>query len=117
MDPKFKSFVINTLRRASYRWIPRNEAKKKAKINRGIYECSTCKKHVRNKEIKMDHKECVVDVKQGFQGFDIYITRLFCDENGFAALCSECHDIKTKAEREERKIYKPKKEKVKRKKK
>lgn len=58
-----------------------------------------------SKEIQMDHIEPVVPVNDGFTSFDDYIHRMFCPEDGFAALCKPCHDEKTKKEKEFRMMY------------
>jgi len=49
----------------------------------------------------MDHVVPVVG-PEGFTTFDEYITRLFCNVNGFAAICASCHQVKTQLENEER---------------
>ena len=100
-----KSFIIATLRRASYRLPSRNEAKKKARISRGLYRCSNCKGEFKQDQIKLDHIHPVVDVKTGFTSWDDYISRMFPDESGFQALCEQCHNIKSKLESEMRKEY------------
>lgn len=111
MDTKLKSFVINTLRRASFRWKPRGESKKRYKVKVGEYstgrakygyKCAACEGIYKSGEIKMDHIDPAVPL-DGWQGFDVFIERLFCDEDGFQALCPGCHDEKTGIEREERK--------------
>lgn len=107
---KLKPFVIQTLRRASYRWPARSQALKSARIERGLYLCANCKNTFKNKEIKIDHINPVVDIKTGFNGFDDFIDRLLCDADGLQILCSNCHDNKTAVEREIRKKYKKKKE-------
>jgi hypothetical protein len=35
---------------------------------------------------------------EGFQTWDIYIARLFCEADGFAAICKGCHKRITKHE-------------------
>jgi hypothetical protein len=111
MDNKLKSFIIATLRRASFRWKPRGEAKKRYKVKVGEYgtgrakygyKCATCDGVYKSGEIKMDHIDPAVPL-DGWQGFDVFIERLFCDEDGFQALCPACHDEKTGIERDERK--------------
>lgn len=101
-----KSFVISTLRKASFRWPPRYRVMVKARRDRGKYECAICHSIVGNRDIQMDHKEPVLLVDKGFTTFDEYIERLFCDEDGYQAICRTCHDIKTKEENELRKIFK-----------
>ena len=111
MDTKLKAFIINTLRRASFRWKPRGEAKKKYKVKVGEYKtgrskygykCAECDGIFKSGEVKMDHIDPAVPL-EGWQGFDIFIERMFCDEEGFQCLCEGCHDEKTGIEREERK--------------
>ena len=113
IDTKLKNFIINTLRRASFRWKPRGESKKKYKVKVGEYKtgrakygysCAACKEVFKSGEIKMDHIDPAVPL-DGWQGFDIFIERMFCEESGFQALCKGCHDEKTGIEREERKRF------------
>ena len=120
MDTKLKAFIINTLRRASFRWKPRGEAKKKYKVKVGEYKtgrakygykCAKCEGIFKSGEVKMDHIDPAVPL-DGWQGFDIFIERMFCEESGFQCLCAECHDAKTAIEREERKRFKELKKKL-----
>ncbi len=98
--------VMGTLRRASYRWPPRNEAMREAKISRGIYKCAACKGEFRRKDVQMDHREPVVDPKSGFIGWESYIERLLPDRCGWQCLCRPCHNSKSKAENAERRANK-----------
>jgi hypothetical protein len=100
-----KSFIINTLRRASYRWKPRGECQKNARISRGLYQCSKCKALVKNKQFVIDHIKPVIDIEHGFQTWDIFINNLFCDVSNFQLLCKPCSEAKTKVEVELRKYY------------
>lgn len=101
----FKSFIINTLRRASYRWPERNKALQHARIERGLYACNQCKGTFKKKDIKLDHINPVVAVT-GFTTWDDYINRLFCDYTNFQVVCENCHNVKTMIEKQERKIHK-----------
>lgn len=101
-----KPFIINLLRRGTFLWKPRGDKLKEARVARGLYKCEQCNNTFSSKEIKLDHIEPVVDVKLGFQTFDIYIDRMFCEKDGFQALCNSCHDGKTQVEKELRKTYK-----------
>lgn len=103
-----KSFIINTLRRASYRWPSRSAAMKKAHVGRNQYVCAICgpdKIHTRQ-DIALDHIVPVVDPEKGFTTWDDFIERLFCDEDGWQVLCHEHHDEKTKQEGQVRKSNK-----------
>lgn len=107
-----KSFIINTLRRASYRHPARNEALKAARIERGLYKCAMCTEIFPKKIIKLDHKDPVVNPVTGFTTWDDYIPRMFCEASGYQVICETCHDSKTAVERELRKTYRKKKKSV-----
>lgn len=102
LDPKLQAFIIATLRKASYRHKPRQEALKKARVSRGNYKCNLCgRKDCGRKEINLDHIQPVIPLT-GFTTFDDFIARLFCEEDGYQVLCLSCHKLKTKAENEKR---------------
>lgn len=125
IESKRRSFVRAHLRNASTKWNPRNKAKAKAKVDAALYACENdyCtnamyegisdknlkalrKKYPHYNIIKgkprLDHIQPVVSVDDGFVDFNTYIDRLLCDESGFACLCPDCHDKKTKEENERR---------------
>ncbi|MEO5367572.1 MAG: hypothetical protein H7831_14700 [Magnetococcus sp. WYHC-3] len=111
-----KAFVIATLRRASYRWPPREEAFRRARAGqlrvRGRlvwhHHCAMCPKDkwYTRKQVKADHIEPVVSTKDGFIGWDVYIPRMLCPVEGFQILCEQHHSEKTKKEQLERKLAK-----------
>jgi 5-methylcytosine-specific restriction endonuclease McrA len=103
-EAQLRSFVIKTLRRASLFWGPRNECLRKARVERGLYMCASCKACVSKKELRVDHKITVIPLS-GFDSFDGIIRRLFCEEEGLQALCVRCHDIKTEQEDKVRGVY------------
>lgn len=107
-----KLFIIQLLRRGTYRWPERNKALIAARIARGVYKCAICLKDFKKKDTRIDHILPVVDPKTGFKGFDDYIDRMFCDSKGFQVICLTCHDYKTSTEREIRKIFRQKKKKL-----
>lgn len=109
MDTKLKGFAVNLLRKGTFKWKPRGEAKKLFKVKVGEfstgrakygYKCNDCEEVFMSKEVKMDHIRPVVDPIDGFQGFDTYIERMFCDVGNFQSMCSACHDDKTAWERD-----------------
>ena len=100
-----KSFIVNALRRATYRWPPRGEALKCSRKERGLYKCASCEEFFKNKEICLDHIVPVVDPKTGFTTWDDYIEKMFPEKEGFQVLCRRCHDVKTGLEDEMRKYY------------
>lgn len=93
-----KTWIMSTLRRASYRWPPRNEAERLARIDRGLYKCAMCEGTFRSKEYAIDHINPVISLKDGFSSWDEVIDTLFCDVEGFQILCHPCHDQKTAIE-------------------
>lgn len=104
-DKKLKAFVIQTLRRGSYRWPGRYKAKAKAKIARNQYTCYVCSGIFGHKDIQLDHKLPVVPTegfKTGSWDWNEYIQRMFVDEHGYGVICTNCHDIKSAGERTER---------------
>jgi len=119
--PSFKTWIIWTLRKASYRWPARSAAFRKAaatlrefKTNWGIdpkavnrrvrnfYWCKLCTQVFPRKLVSADHITPVIDPFRGFVDWNEYIKRLFCSADGFQILCKQCHDDKTKRERKVR---------------
>jgi len=103
-----KKFLIPLLRRRSLWWPPRNRAKSEARVGKGLYKCEICEQAFSFKEIQMDHKIPVIDVKTQFTNWDSYIRSLFCEKSNFAAVCKSCHYSKTLCENEQRAINKRK---------
>jgi hypothetical protein len=101
-----KQFIINNLRKASWKWGPKNEAKKLAKVAYGKYKCADCQQIHRASDVKVDHINPVVDPVAGFIDWNTYIPRMFCDLTGYQVLCDTCHDAKTAREKEIRKANK-----------
>ncbi len=100
-----KTWIMSTLRRASYRWPEINEAEKAARVERGKYKCAMCEGLFRHKEYAKDHIEPIVP----YDGFPIHpttggpdwtiiIDRMMCDRENIQILCHSCHDIKTATE-------------------
>lgn len=102
-----KSFIIAGLRRLTYKYPARQEALKDARVERGLYRCCSCKEVKKKKLIQLDHIEPVVGM-EGFIDWNTYISRLFCSKEGFQAICTDCHDIKTNLEDSIRSLKKKK---------
>lgn len=107
-NPKLKAFLVNALRRASYRYPGRYKAMKRAHIGRNEYFCEICGIIHGRKEGAMDHVNPVVDPATGWVDLDVYAERMFVDEDGYQRLCDRCHDIKTTGENAIRKENKKK---------
>lgn len=100
-----KTWIMAGLRRMSYRWPPKNEAERAARVDRGLYKCATCEGTFRAGEYAIDHIKPVVALKEGFTTWDEVINTLFCDKDGFQILCHACHDMKTAIEDSMRASY------------
>lgn len=94
-----KNFIVQTLRRATYRWPYKNLAKSAKRIERGLYTCEGCGNAFGNSDIELDHIVPVIDLQNGFTTWDDFIKRLFVKTEGFQVLCSKiCHANKTATE-------------------
>lgn len=123
MEAKWKGKIINSLRRLSYSYPPRNEAKQRQKVAPATFECEHCQmwvyegsktlekldlsspKGLIKGKVAIDHIDPVIPLKAFKRppwDWDEYILRMFCDDTGFQILCKICHDKKTKQENEER---------------
>ena len=100
-----KTWIMAGLRRMSYRWPPKNEAERAARVDRGLYKCATCEGTFKAGQYAIDHINPVVAIKEGFTTWDEIIDTLFCDKNGFQILCHDCHSIKTDIEDKLRASY------------
>jgi ribosomal protein L44E len=67
------------------------------------YRCAQCSGVFTSKNIAVDHLDPVVDPKQGFVSWDVFIERLYVEMDKLQVLCKECHTKKTLLERKERK--------------
>jgi 5-methylcytosine-specific restriction endonuclease McrA len=97
-----KSYAIAVLRRASYRTPARGEVLRTARVAYGRYRCAKCTDVFGRKEVQVDHILPVVQTS-GWDGFDGFISRLFCDPSGLQVLCKPCHKDKSQAENKTRK--------------
>ena len=85
-----EAYIKSALRKI-WRWSPQRRECLKAK------KCCKCSG---GGKLYADHVSPVVETRKGFQGWDIYISRLF--EGTLQPLCEKCHSIKSKAEAKER---------------
>ena len=110
-EARFRQFVISGLRSLTLKWGPKNRAKARARVDRGLYRCDGCNdvgpatlsplkvggKRINNAVV--DHIHPVVDPIEGFVSWDVYIERLLCESEGYQVLCHECHNRKSANER------------------
>lgn len=115
-EAAWKSFIKNQLRGATRKWAPIGDCLKAARVSRGLYLCSCCKKHVptsvkvgarRSKNVMVDHIEPIVPVT-GWVSWDSCIERMFCEADNLQLMCKACHDKKSKKEAAERAAHRRK---------
>jgi len=109
---RFRGFVVAALRTATRRWEPKYKALIEAEVGRRVnkttnklakhYRCNHCKEVFPAKEVQVDHINPVVCPVTGFENWDVFINRLFCEKENLQVLCKECHKIKTQQEKKER---------------
>jgi hypothetical protein len=98
-----KSRIVAGIRKV-WRFSPlRTEVKKRCKVD-GFYRCDKCRKLTDH--VDVDHIQPAIDPTLGWQGYDSFIERLFCDINNLQGLCLSCHSGKTTSERKVRKANK-----------
>lgn len=110
---RFNSFITSVLRSGARRWQPKyetlNAAKTEKKVNVATgriaqhYRCALCKNEFTAKDMEVDHISPVVDPLTGFESWDVFIQRLYCESDNLQAICVGCHRAKTKLEKHERK--------------
>ena len=111
-EGRFNTFVTSALRAGARRWPPKYETLKAAQTEKKTnpktgrmaqhYRCQICEKEFTQKDMQVDHIKPVVDPKKGFTTWDDFIQRLYCEASNLQAICTSCHKIKTKEEKEVR---------------
>lgn len=101
-----KQILMAGLGRSWMMWGPRNEVKRRCKIEgkTGWYRCEECKEP--HEKIEIDHVLPVVPVVEGFTTWDQYINSKFVQSDKLRGLCRECHKSKTKEENKKRREIK-----------
>ncbi len=107
---QYRSFIKSGLRRMSQRWGPKYVCKKEARHpvklanerGRMVFHsiCAGCGHIYPETTCAVDHIKPVIDPAVGFVGWDEVIARLFCETDNLQVLCTECHNKKTKEEKE-----------------
>ena len=88
----------------------RSECLKKARVERGLYQCALCPEgHLsRAKDIEVDHIIPTVPLT-GWDGFDGFIKRLWCSVDDLRCVCKTHNKEVTDAQRIVRKELRVKK--------
>jgi len=104
-EARFTSFVMSQLRGG--RWPQKYKAIQAAYIDDGInpetgrrcklHRCEECNDCFPASKMQADHIEPIIPLT-GFDSWGAVIERLYCEVDGFQAMCKPCHKIKTKEE-------------------
>lgn len=98
-----RSPLVQEVMAESRREVPRyNKDGSRHKKNWVQRQCQVCEEWVSTSKMAVDHKDPVVSVDDGFQDWNEFIDRLWCNTSGKANLqriCDPCHDKKTQEER------------------
>lgn len=108
-EARFNSFIRSLLRSGSRKWAPISETMKQARVERGLYLCNICKQCVpptvkdgrrRVTNVFVDHIKPITSPETGHVSWDEVINNMFCEMDNLQLVCKDCHDIKTKKEKE-----------------
>lgn len=98
-----RSPAVQEVMAASRREVPRyNKDGSRHKKNWVQRQCQVCNSWVSTSKMAVDHIHPVISVEDGFQDWNEFVARLWCDPSNLQRICDACHDIKTAAERNER---------------
>ncbi len=106
LEKSKKSFIINALRRASYRWYGRYTAEKRSALGKGWFFCELCGTADKNKKknFQMDHIDPVISIDSTKNSLEEVCDRLFALPEGWQRLCKPCHKEKSALENAQRPI-------------
>lgn len=106
-EAAFWSFIRSALRQKSRWWKPITQCKQKArrlykgsnKRQKFEYQCRNCMEWYPEKQINVDH---IIPAGTLRSALDLpgFVERLFCEGDNLQVLCSTCHDVKTKNEKD-----------------
>ena len=110
-ESAFWAFIRSALRQKSRWWKPVTQCKLNAKRpykgtnkrQKFEYQCNKCKKWFPDKQINVDH---VLPAGELNKADDLpgFVERLFVEVEGLQTLCLNCHNEKTKQEKQQLKI-------------
>ena len=100
---------IRSALRKIWLWSPeRREAKTRARVSRGVYQCEQCHRQTGPKGVDVDHWHEPPGATPGSRNakledtWDEFIRKLFCPTENLVVLCKICHREKTKKESQAR---------------
>lgn len=94
LPSKTHNYIVAYGRRV-FGWYPaRKNVKDRAKRQNGLFECAHCMLLFPRDQIEVNHIDPVIPLT-GFDDWNGFYSRLFCDESGLEALCKGCHKVQT----------------------
>lgn len=98
-----RSPIVQEKMQESRREIPRyNKDGSRHKKDSVQRQCEVCQTWVGSTKLAVDHIDPVVSVDDGFNDWNEFVARLWCDKGNLQRICDTCHDAKTNKERIER---------------
>ena len=110
-ESAFWGFIRSALRQKSRWWKPITQCKQNAKRpykgankrQKFEYQCNKCKNWFPDKQINVDHISPAGELNKA-DDLPGFVERLFVEEYGLQCLCQNCHNEKTKQEKQQLKI-------------
>lgn len=105
---KYFSFIRGALRKAASRYpvkfqvLEAGKKRVEGKRHKFEYDCAHCGESFKGADIQVDHIEPAGSLKE-YTDLPAFAETLFCEADNLQLLCKPCHQVKTNAEREERK--------------
>lgn len=98
-----RSPLVQQKMQESRREVPRyNKDGSRHKKDSVQRQCEVCDAWVGSTHIAVDHINPVVSVDDGFNDWNEFVDRLWCDIANLQRICDTCHDLKTATERIDR---------------
>jgi 5-methylcytosine-specific restriction endonuclease McrA len=107
-EARYWGFIRSALRDANRKFPPRYAAKAAAKKtvighrHRFEFQCAECTEWFKDKEVQVDHIIPAGTLRK-YDDLPQFVENMFCEADGLQVLCKPCHQLKTNAEREQRK--------------
>ena len=112
-EARFWGFIRSLLRQGSIRWRPRNQCEERArrpavpedgynKQTKWVYQCCECKCWKNRKGMEIDHIIPAGELRKA-EDLPGFVSRLFCEVDGFQMLCIDCNNAKKEAVRKAKK--------------
>jgi 5-methylcytosine-specific restriction endonuclease McrA len=117
ITPKDRGLIKGAIRRAFSRSELRKQALERSRVEYAAHErprvkkwskCPLCHRFIPTYLMVVDHILPIIDIISSFedQSLDETVGRTWCPLDNLQAICEECHDTKTKGEKEARKAHK-----------